>query len=626
MRKLFGQALAAALAAIAIALLATGCGDKVVGPEPGVLVHIPLGEKAGAAELFRVTVTGADMDTVVAQMQPRNDAVEIVLNVPVGSSRRFVVEALDALREVMFRGETVVDVLPFAEMQLAIDLRPMVPMLYFSPHFPTVPMGNEFTLALRAAKLPGLRGLSFELAWQDLAPVLLDTAFASPRVLEAGADMWEEGRYFGIYSEVDPFVDAEGDGVLAYFRFSTYEAFAAGAHAVPLEIELNDLDGVEIDLAGVYLDRALLRLENPNAVETLLGGAGSDEGRAVVALPGGDFMVAGVMGGGGQDNYQAPFLARIAPNGTARWQRVYPSDAAGQVANGLARGRDGSLYLVGEELGYHKEVGGSFVYRTDSEGRLLFEAALDTVLNNPIPTCVAGLPRGGAVVAGYYWAEWWDQCFVATFDASGLRDVLLIPDVGAIHDIVAVSDTAFVAVGTQDALKAGDIALWRVVDGDGLHLSWTRIFSGQWDEGFALALAPDGDFFIAGTTTIEDSAMRIIRTDPDGFERWERTVSWGWNTAARAIVATPDGGCVVAGDSFASEPTGIDVIVVRLDAAGNTVWERTYGGAGTDRAYGIARGTSGGYLLVGTTDSARLYDNDVLLLRLNEEGLKFAAD
>lgn len=626
MRKLFKRALTVVAAAVLLALLATGCGDKVVGPEPGVRVHIPLGEKAGAAELFRVTVTGADMDTVVAQMQPQNDAVEVVLNVPVGPSRRFVVEALDALREVMFRGETVVDVLPFADMQLAIDLRPMVPMLYFSPHFPTVRMGDEFILTLRAAKLPGLIGLSFELAWQDLAPVLLDTAFAAPGVLEAGADMWEEGLYFGIYSEVDPFVDAEGNGVLAYFRFSTYEAFAAGAHAVPFAIELNDLSGVEVDLAGVYLDRALLRLENPNAVETLLGGAGADEGRAAVALPGGDFMVAGVMGGGGQDYYQAPFLARIAPNGTARWQRTYPSDAPGQVANGLARSRDGGFFLVGEELGYHKEVGGSFVYRTDGEGRLVFEATLDTVLTNPVPTCVAALPRGGAVVAGRYWAEWWDQCFVATFGAAGLRDVLLIPDYGAIHDIIAVSDTAFVAVGTQDALKAGDIALWRVVDGDGLRLSWTRIFSGQWDEGFALALAPDGDYIIAGTTTIENSAMRVIRTDPDGFARWDRTVHWDWNTTARAIAATPDGGCVVVGDGYGSEQTGTDVIVVRLDAAGNTVWERTYGGTGTDRAYGIARGTGGGYLVVGTTDSARPYDNDVLLLRLNEEGLKFAAD
>lgn len=620
----------AAPAAALLAILAAGCAEKIVGPEPGARIHVQLGEKAPAAVSFQVTVTAADMDTITARMAPQAGAVEVVLVVPVGARRRFTAEALDDLGQVLYRGETVIDVLPFGSLTVPIDMAPIVPMLYFSPHFPTVRMGDEFTLALRAANLPQLSGLGFEIAWGDLAPVELDSAFASAAVLAAGGGMWEEGLYFGIYTEGGILVDEQGNGVLAHFRFSTAEAFAAGAYAVPFTIELNDISGVGMDPFEVHQDQALLRLVNPDAPETLLGSTGPDEGRAVVAVPGGDFMVAGVFGGGGQDYYQAPFLARIGLDGAARWQRTYPSGSYGQAAYDLSRGRDGSFYLVGVELGYHKEVSGSFLYRTDGEGQLLFEAALDELLllSHPTPTCVAALPGGGAVIGGHYWADGWaDWCFFAKFDAHGLRDVLVDPAYGAVQDIVAISDTAFVAVGTyDDAAKAGDIVLWRVVDADGLRISWTRIFSGYWDEGSALARAADGDFFIAGTTMSEDSAMRVIRTDPDGLERWNRTLSWGWNTTARAIVATADGGCVVAGDSYVSERTGIDVIVVRLDAAGDTVWERAYGGSGSDRAYGIARAAGGGYLVVGATDSARRYDDDVLLLRLNEQGLKIAAD
>ncbi|MFH1845292.1 MAG: hypothetical protein ABIF77_19080, partial [bacterium] len=112
-----------------------------------------------------------------------------------------------------------------------------------------------------------------------------------------------------------------------------------------------------------------------------------------------------------------------------------------------------------------------------------------------------------------------------------------------------------------------------------------------------------------------------------GVERWRQNVDLPGDQEARDIIPTPDCGCVVAGHGFVSTENGTDVIVVRFDSAGEQIWLRTFGGDGIDAAYGIARGTGGGYLVVGTTTSVRNPEiEDVLLLPMDEAGTKIAED
>jgi outer membrane protein assembly factor BamB len=63
-----------------------------------------------------------------------------------------------------------------------------------------------------------------------------------------------------------------------------------------------------------------------------------------------------------------------------------------------------------------------------------------------------------------------------------------------------------------------------------------------------------------------------------------------------------------------------DVLIVRADASGEVVWERTWGGDGYDQAWAVASTSNGGFLVLGETDSQGSGDRDFFLMRMDSDG------
>ena len=70
---------------------------------------------------------------------------------------------------------------------------------------------------------------------------------------------------------------------------------------------------------------------------------------------------------------------------------------------------------------------------------------------------------------------------------------------------------------------------------------------------------------------------------------------------AYALVQTSDGGYALAGHTYSFGAGSADFWLVRTDAAGNMMWNRTYGGAGGDRVEALVQTRDGGYALAGWT-------------------------
>jgi hypothetical protein len=100
------------------------------------------------------------------------------------------------------------------------------------------------------------------------------------------------------------------------------------------------------------------------------------------------------------------------------------------------------------------------------------------------------------------------------------------------------------------------------------------------------------------------------------FTAWAKTYGGSASDSAYSIQQTSDGGYIVAGQT-SSFGAGGDFWVLKLDGAGDVVWQKTYGGSATDLAYSIQQTSDGGYIVAGQTSSfgAGGYDPWVLKLR-----------
>ena len=93
------------------------------------------------------------------------------------------------------------------------------------------------------------------------------------------------------------------------------------------------------------------------------------------------------------------------------------------------------------------------------------------------------------------------------------------------------------------------------------------------------------------------------------FDSFSETIGGSELEGARSIVPTNDGAYLIVGitasmDGDVSENKGDDdVWLIKVNSAGDVLWEKTYGGSGEDRAYFIRETTMGDFFILGTTSS-----------------------
>ncbi|MEO0181620.1 MAG: hypothetical protein ABIM74_06075 [candidate division WOR-3 bacterium] len=87
-----------------------------------------------------------------------------------------------------------------------------------------------------------------------------------------------------------------------------------------------------------------------------------------------------------------------------------------------------------------------------------------------------------------------------------------------------------------------------------------------------------------------------------------------------SICQTQDGGYILSGRSNSFSSGDDDVFILKIDKVGNLIWARTYGGPDADIGNIGTLTEDGGYLLLGETRSFGQGENDVLILKVNQNG------
>lgn len=132
------------------------------------------------------------------------------------------------------------------------------------------------------------------------------------------------------------------------------------------------------------------------------------------------------------------------------------------------------------------------------------------------------------------------------------------------------------------------------------------------DEGWVVAVDEEGNSYVTGltrVTSVNDDVF-LTKYGPCKEELW--TVTWGGPAYDYGNgIAIDDAGNIYVvggfsstadfdpggGQEYHSSAGGIDVFLTKFDSSGNHFWARTWGGTGTDGAYGVEL-DSEGYLYV----------------------------
>src|ERR1043166_7905799 len=103
----------------------------------------------------------------------------------------------------------------------------------------------------------------------------------------------------------------------------------------------------------------------------------------------------------------------------------------------------------------------------------------------------------------------------------------------------------------------------------------------------------------------------LVKIDPDGNMLWDKSYGGDGSDYLYSAIPATNGGLLLGGGSEfhssgnkASQPFGgFDYWLVKVDSDGNKLWDQTFGGAADEYIYGLRMDTNGAYLLAGHSDS-----------------------
>lgn len=221
-------------------------------------------------------------------------------------------------------------------------------------------------------------------------------------------------------------------------------------------------------------------------------------------------------------------------------------------------------------------------------------------------------------------------------------------DIGA--NIVELSDGNFIVVANNSAgtglgpnigydktvANIGEHDYWIIKFDNNLNKIWDNVYGGTEEETMypafgnstncTVTATENGSFVLAGNTRSPVSGsisqpprgnddLWIIKIDSAGNKVWDRRYGGSGDEGAASIIKIADGFMLLSGtnspqggDITNASIGGFDIWILKLDSMGNKLWDKRFGGTNSDFVNEVLKSNDNGYYISGGTISPVGFD------------------
>ncbi len=191
------------------------------------------------------------------------------------------------------------------------------------------------------------------------------------------------------------------------------------------------------------------------------------------------------------------------------------------------------------------------------------------------------------------------------------------------RSVYQTSDGGSIIAGNSNSTNGdvvgnhGSYDYWLVkMDAAGV-VQWKKAYGGTAsDKGYAVIQLSTGGYVVVGNAASNDGDVTgnhgssdywIVRLNASGTILWQKSLGGTSTDIARGVIQTLDGKLMVIGYSRSSNGDvtgahgGYDFWLTKLDTSGNLLWQKTYGGTKDELAYTVKQAADSSLLIVGYT-------------------------
>ena len=399
------------------------------------------------------------------------------------------------------------------------------------------------------------------------------------------------------------------------------------------------------------------------------GGSGGDNGRQIIALSSGGYVVAATSSSNDGDVIGCDqqginiWLAHLDPLGAIVWQRCF-GGSGNEICFDLIQTMDEGYIVVGSTNSTDGDIstplGGQDIWalKVDSDGVLVWESTLGGTAGDQCRGVVEDLNgfiyvfglTPSIELPGYHPPNGYDYYLAKLTPAGELVQQRCYggSENDASYSVQISNDGQIVMTGATnstdgDVIGGGDAQTWILAVDDELNIQWQRtlLHTGGIASGFTAkgssnelhvlggALAGEGEL----VSTWGDFDLYAVELDQELNVTRSRSYGGSDQDLITRLLPSDEGGLLSIGFTFSQDgqivdPKGLqDAWLVSLDDTLGLKWMKNFGGSLNDAFGGGAYCSDGGIILVGISHSndgdltANQGAGDIWVVKLGPDGV-----
>lgn len=364
--------------------------------------------------------------------------------------------------------------------------------------------------------------------------------------------------------------------------------------------------------------------------ENAYGGTDYDFGNYLIMTQDGGYALTGRTDTYGPLNVNV-YLLKIDSYGNGSWHKTYGCGSFVNEGRALLQTADGGYIITGASTLCGGSMTNQYLARTDADGNCVWTRTWGAA-GEDAGLSIHKTSDGGYIIAGTTTSFGAGQADYYLYKSDVDGNSSWVKTYGGIkqdhlYSMIITADGGYLLCGSTASYGAGDYDACMVKTDSSGNQQWLKTYGGTAADSCKYVQATnDGGYAFAGFTASVGAGgndLYIIKTDAAGNCVWSRTIGGPLDETAYCIRQTADDGFIMCGTTNSFGAGGDDAYLVKVDAAGNTHWARTFGGAGNDSALSVRILNDGGFITCGTTFSFGHGASDVYVIRTDAYGMDF---
>lgn len=130
------------------------------------------------------------------------------------------------------------------------------------------------------------------------------------------------------------------------------------------------------------------------------------------------------------------------------------------------------------------------------------------------------------------------------------------------------------------------------------------------EEGVDFQITNSGDYILLGTTEYYGNGLKdiyLVKTDASGTVLWEKTYGGSNEEEGSALEITNDNGYILVGSTMSFASGVVDVFLIKTNSSGDSLWSKTFTGISNPsfhnfslKGYDVKQTSDDGYLISGS--------------------------